>query len=125
FVEQYGARDMAWVGRDVACKSLQGLCKPGLLETRYDTKDALMQSFDCSRLLSLQAQLICGDEELTRVDRTLAEVYHQKMQTSINTTRLRADQRAWLRDSRNACGDKACLMRTYRQRIEELKRMRP
>ncbi|CAG2147326.1 hypothetical protein LMG19282_03132 [Cupriavidus campinensis] len=124
FVKQYGARDMAWVGRHVACKSLQGLCKPGLLETRYETKTALIQSFDCSKLISVQAQLICGDVELSRVDKTLAEVYNQMIKTSANKTRLRADQRAWLRDSRNACGDKACLLRIYHIRIDELKRMR-
>jgi len=124
FVKQYGAQDMAWVGRNVACKSLQGLCKPGLLETRYETKAALMHSLDCSKLISVQAQLVCGDAELARVDKTLAELYHQKLKESANKTRLRADQRAWLRNSRNVCGDKACLLRSYRLRIDELKRMR-
>ncbi|SIT44094.1 conserved hypothetical protein [Paraburkholderia piptadeniae] len=121
FVKQYGAQDMAWVGRNVACKSLQGLCKPGLLETRYQTKAALMHSFDCSKLISVQAQLICGDAELARVDKALAEIYHQKIKGSANRTRLRADQRAWLRNSRNVCGDKACLLRSYRLRIDELR----
>ncbi|TDN63869.1 lysozyme inhibitor LprI family protein [Paraburkholderia sp. BL10I2N1] len=124
FVKQFGAGDMAWVGHDAACKSLQGLCKPGLMEIRYGTKAALMQSLDCSKLISVQAQLICGDAELTRVDKTLAELYSQKMKVSANKTRLRADQRAWLRDSRNVCGDKACLLRSYRLRIDELNRMR-
>lgn len=124
FVKQYGARDMAWVGREVACKSLQGLCKPGLLETQYETKTALMQSFDCSKLISVQAQLICGDAELARVDKKLAEIYNQNIKASANGTRLRADQRAWLRNSRNVCSDKACLLRSYHLRIDELKRMR-
>jgi uncharacterized protein YecT (DUF1311 family) len=124
FVKQYGATDMAWVGRDAACKSLQGLCKPGLLEVRRGTMTALMHSYDCSKLISLQAQLICGDEELTNVDKTLAEIYGQKMNVSANSTRLRADQRAWLRNSRNMCRDKACLLRSYHLRIDELKRMR-
>ncbi|CAB3790609.1 hypothetical protein LMG28614_03103 [Paraburkholderia ultramafica] len=124
FVKQYGAGDMAWVGRDAACKSLQGLCKPGLLEIQRRTKTALMQSFDCSKLISVQAQLICGDAELAGVDKALAEVYGQTMKVSANKTRLRADQRAWFRNSRNACGDKACLLRSYHLRIDELKRMR-
>ncbi|KWR74669.1 ATP-dependent Clp protease proteolytic subunit [Cupriavidus sp. IDO] len=124
FVKQYGARDMAWVGRDVACKSLQGLCKPGLLEVQYETKTALMQSLDCSKLISVQAQLICGDAELSRVDKTLTEIYYKKLKASADKTRLRADQRAWLRNSRNVCGDKACLLRSYHLRIDELERMR-
>jgi len=122
FVKQYGARDMAWVGRDVACKSLQGLCKPGLLETQYGTKDALMDSLDCSKLASLQAQLVCGDAELTRVDRMLAEIYDQSLKKSANKARLRADQRAWLRQSRNVCTDKACLLRSYQSRIDALRK---
>jgi Uncharacterized protein conserved in bacteria, putative lipoprotein len=124
FVKQYGAGGMAWVGRDVACKSLQGLCKPGLLELQPGTKAALMRSFDCSKLISVQAQLICGDEELADLDNTLAKVYGQKVKVASNKARLKADQRAWLRNSRNACGDKACLLRSYRLRIDELKRMR-
>ena len=123
FVKRYGAQNMAWVGRDIACKSLQGLCKPGLLETRYETKASLMHSLDCGKLISVQAQLICGDEELARVDKTLAEIYGQKMKASSNKDRLRKDQRAWLRNSRNVCGDKACLLRSYRARVDELKRM--
>ncbi|SIT41142.1 conserved hypothetical protein [Paraburkholderia ribeironis] len=124
FVKQYGAQDMAWVGHDAACKSLQGLCKPGLLEIQRGMKAALMQSFDCSKLISVQAQLICGDAELTNVDKALTEVYGKKMKVSANKTRLRADQRAWLRNSRDTCGDKACLLRSYRLRIDELKQMR-
>nr|WP_318290072.1 lysozyme inhibitor LprI family protein [Paraburkholderia sp. BL8N3] len=115
---------MAWVGREVACKTLQGLCKPGLLETRHGTKAALKHSFDCSKLISVQAQLICGDAELVRLDKTLARVYDQKIKGSSNKTRLRTDQRTWLRNSRNACHDKACLQRSYRLRINELMQMR-
>ncbi|MFC0400211.1 ATP-dependent Clp protease proteolytic subunit [Paraburkholderia rhizosphaerae] len=124
FVTQYGATDMAWVGRDVACRSLPGLCRPGLLEIHRGTTLALMRSFDCSKLISLQAQLVCGDEELTRVDSALTEIYGQKLKATTNKARLRADQRTWLRQSRNLCDDKACLLRSYRLRIDELKRMR-
>ncbi len=124
FVEQYGATDMAWVGPKIACKSLQGLCKPGRLETGADTREALTQSFGCSKLASVQAKLICGDAELSRADSQLARLYDQKVRTSSNKAKLRADQRAWLRDSRNACVDKACLLRSYQMRIEELQRTR-
>jgi uncharacterized protein YecT (DUF1311 family) len=124
FVKQYGARDMAWVGHDVACKSLQGLCKPGLLQSQYKSSVALLHSLDCSKLISVQAQLVCGDPELTRVDKALTEIYLQKIKVSANKTRLRADQRAWIRNSRDVCSDKACLLRSYRLRIDELKRMR-
>lgn len=124
FVKQYGAQDMAWVGRDVACQSLQGLCKPGRLSARPETRTALMHSLDCSKLLSVQAQLVCGDAELLRADSELSEIYRQKLSASANKSRLRADQRAWLRNSRNVCSDKPCLLRSYRLRISELKSAR-
>ena len=124
FVEQYGAEDMAWVGSGVACKSLQGLCKPGKLEARFETLAVVKDGSDCSKLVSVQAQLICGDAGLTRVDKQLADIYDQKLKASTNKARLRADQRAWLRNSRNACSDKACLLRSYQHRIDELQRMR-
>lgn len=122
FVEQYGATDMAWVGRSIACTLLQGLCRPGLLETQPATKVALTHSFDCSELISAQAQLVCGDAELARIDKTMAEVFNQKLMASNNKARLRAEQRTWLRNSRNACRDKACLLKSYQVRLAELKR---
>jgi hypothetical protein len=79
---------------DAACKSLQGPCKPGLLEIQRGTKAALAQSLDCSKLISVQAQLVCGDEEHASVDKAMAEIYANKMKVSANKTRLRADQRA-------------------------------
>jgi uncharacterized protein YecT (DUF1311 family) len=124
FVKQYGAKDMAWVGRHVACKSLEGLCKPGLLETQSKTSTALARSLDCSTRITVQAQLICSDPELARADKSLSDLYSQKMQTVKNKERLKADQRTWLRDSRNVCNDKACLLRSYQSRIDELKRTR-
>ena len=122
FVKQYGAADMAWVGRNIACTLLHGLCRPGLLETQPATKAALTQSFNCSELISAQAQLVCGDAELASIDKTMAEVFNQKLKVSNNKGRLRAEQRAWLRNSRNACGDKACLLKSYQLRVAELKR---
>ena len=122
FVKQYGAADMAWVGRNIACTLLHGLCRPGLLETQPASKSALTQSFNCSELISAQAQLVCGDAELASIDKTMAEVFNQKLKVSNNKGRLRAEQRAWLRNSRNACGDKACLLKSYQLRVAELKR---
>jgi uncharacterized protein YecT (DUF1311 family) len=123
FVKQYGAEEMAWVGRRIACTSLQGLCKPGLLETQSQGSTALTQSFDCGKLLSVQAQIICADPELNRLDSELTSLYNQRLNAASNKARLRADQRAWLRDSRNACSDKACLLRSYQRRMDELKHM--
>lgn len=122
FVADHGAQDMAWVGRNVVCRSLQGLCKPGRVENRTDTHAALARSFDCSRLASMASQLVCGDTDLARADKELADLYGRKLASTGNKARVREDQRSWLRDERNRCSDKACLQRAYRSRIEALKR---
>jgi len=122
FVADHGAHDMAWVGRNAVCRSLQGLCKPGRIESRTDTHAALTRSFDCSRLTSMASQLVCGDTDLARADKELADLYGRKLASTANKTRIRDDQRAWMRDERNRCSDKACLQRAYRSRIEALKR---
>src|ERR1700739_245638 len=69
----------------------RGICKPGLLQTQHGTNPALMHSFDCSKLITVQAQLICGDAELAYVDKTLTKIYDQKIKVSANKNRLRAD----------------------------------
>ncbi|KAI3589089.1 hypothetical protein D9X30_5901 [Cupriavidus sp. U2] len=122
FVADHGAHEMAWVGRNVVCRSLQGLCKPGPIEKRNDTHAALTRSFDCSRLTSMASQLVCGDTDLARADKELADLYGRKLASAANKTRVRDDQRTWLRDERNRCSDKACLQRAYRNRIDVLKR---
>lgn len=124
FIADHGARDMAWVGRSVACGSLQGLCKPGKLEKHPQNRDALMRSLDCSKVASMPLQLVCGDAELASVDRELGNLYGKKLKASTNKAPLRDGQRDWLRHSRNQCADKACLMRAYRLRIDELQRIR-
>ena len=123
FVADHGARDMAWLGR-VACRLLQGLCKPGKLEDLPETRDAVMRSLDCSKLNSTVFQLICGDAELARVDRDLADLYREKLSESRTKAAIRDDQHDWVRRSRNQCTDKTCLLRAYRLRIEELRRAR-
>ena len=124
FVADHGARDMAWVGRNVVCRSLQGLCKPGSLENRPESRAALMRSLDCSKLTTTPSKLVCGDSELTRADQELAGLYAKRLGSATNKAALRDGQRDWLRHSRNPCSDKACLMRAYRLRIDELQRMR-
>lgn len=122
FVADHGAHDMAWVGRSTVCRSLQGLCKPGRMESRPAANAALTSSLECSRLTSLPAQLVCGDAELARADKELADLYGRKLAAASNKTRIREDQRTWLRTERNRCADKPCMLRAYRGRIEALKR---
>jgi len=79
-------------------------------------------SFNCNKATSRVEKLICASEHLSGLDRTLAEVY-----TSVGAhsgdrdfSAVLARQREWLRTTRNACSDAACLDTAYTKRIKEL-----
>ncbi len=123
FTSDFGARDMAWVGRSTACRFLEGLCNPGHLERKPEAMRAVARSLDCSKLVSTASRLVCGDTELSRADDELAAALALAMRSG-NKVTIRNAQRVWLREQRNVCTDKNCLLRAYLARIAEV-RSRP
>ena len=76
-------------------------------------------SFNCARASTAVEKMICADPSLSRLDERLAAQYAAAMEHA-DSGLLRSGQRAWLRETRPACDDAACLRLAYRQRIEEL-----
>ncbi len=79
-------------------------------------------SFDCARAATPTEIAICTAPELGDLDTTMARLYTglRSGAGAATRTRLRDDQRAWLRQ-RNACGaDLGCLRAVYDRRIAEL-----
>lgn len=76
-------------------------------------------SFDCSKAASTVEKLICGDDELSKMDETLSKTYLQTDQSGDHQKATR-EQRQWLKDKRNACLDEKCLKSAYTTRINEL-----
>jgi uncharacterized protein YecT (DUF1311 family) len=84
-------------------------------------------SFDCARAQSDIERAICGDRELARLDRHVAEAYFNKLAWEAEETgrfALRKDQRAWLAQ-RDGCRVRAesfagCLTRVYQARLKAL-----
>ena len=77
-------------------------------------------SFNCAQARSTTEKLICGDEELARMDRDLGAL-HQRAKLAA------ADRRAFQRNSdaewqrrEDTCRDRDCLLRWYAQRRVEL-----
>ena len=120
FVDEYGARKMAWVGRDVACTMLPGLCRPTLITTQESAHGSSGPSFECKMAKSVQENLICRDSELAKLDNEMANAYAQRRRSAQAPQELKTEQLAWLRYSRNVCDDKDCLIRSYKLRIKEL-----
>lgn len=79
-------------------------------------------SFDCAKAGNAPERMICGDRDLARLDVELAAAYSKARVAAADPNALRAEQQAWLKSSRNACADKACMVDAYKTRLTQLAR---
>lgn len=77
-------------------------------------------SFDCNKARSNTEILICSDSDLGDADIKLSSAYRKALQDSTNPDELKAKQIDWLRNQRNRCEDKVCLLDSIEKRISEL-----
>lgn len=88
---------------------------------------AARASFSCAKATKAPERTICGDPELARLDRIMADLFAETRSLFLNaqqTAEADAAQRAWL-TRRNRCGDVQCLRQAYFSRITELARELP
>ncbi len=78
---------------------------------------AIAASFDCDQATSEVEHMICGDSGLSRLDEALAEAYRQALSAAAEPDALRSQQADWLRDHRDPCRHRHCLVTAYRQRV--------
>jgi len=76
-------------------------------------------SFDCSKATSKIEKIICGDNELSKLDDQLNSNYKISLQEETDPDALRHFQKAWMK-VRNACPDVACIKLAYEKRISDL-----
>lgn len=77
-------------------------------------------SFDCAKAATAVEKTICGDAELSKLDEDLAGAYTDALDRAAEPDAVKTVQRTWLRNTRDACADAACLKAAYQARIEEL-----
>ncbi len=77
-------------------------------------------SFDCSKAASEVEKLICGNEELSRLDESLNESYLKALERPDIRKQMIESQRQWLKNQRNACKNAEYLKKAYQTRIKEL-----
>ncbi|MDH5558239.1 MAG: lysozyme inhibitor LprI family protein, partial [Alphaproteobacteria bacterium] len=77
-------------------------------------------SFDCAQAGTAVEHMICGDEALSKLDELLGDRYVRALRKGEDPKAIKTAQRAWLRDTRNACADAACLKTAYETRIADL-----
>jgi uncharacterized protein YecT (DUF1311 family) len=84
--------------------------------------DLRAASFDCNRAATGVETAICEDRGLSNLDEQMAQNYRALLNRTSGATesRIRSEQKNWLRQ-RNACGgDERCLDREYRGRIQNI-----
>jgi uncharacterized protein len=77
-------------------------------------------SFDCGEATSEVEKLICGDDELSKMDESLNKAYKNALDIPFAPDELKEEQRNWLTAVRNVCQDSACLKRVYEQRVKSM-----
>jgi uncharacterized protein len=77
-------------------------------------------SFDCGKATSTVEKLICGNDDLSKLDDNLSKTYQQAIEKSADKQKVTKDQRQWLKEVRNSCQDESCLGAAYQKRISGL-----
>lgn len=80
-------------------------------------------SFDCAKAASKIEKLICSSAQTADADARLAAAYSAARAKSNDPAALKADERNWLTNERNACSDAACLLKVTEARIQTLTAM--
>lgn len=79
-------------------------------------------SFDCAKASTTTEKIICSDAALSALDSSMAAAYRDALAQAPAgaRTRLTGEQRAWLAETRDRCGDVACLAQAYAARQGQL-----
>ena len=83
-------------------------------------------SFDCKKAASWVEKTVCDSPELSKLDDTMAKKYRTNLNDAANEedsesykNNVIIDQNLWLNFQRNTCKDTKCLIREYKEYIEE------
>lgn len=83
-------------------------------------------SFPCDQARSQVEKAICASPELSELDEHLARYFDGlRLRFQHAPQCVTQDQRAWLKDVRNACPDAACLQQAYLKRLAVLHAVQP
>ena len=80
-------------------------------------------SFDCKKATTWVEKTICESTELSKLDEAMAKKYKNDLINESNDKDSKDwvtyEQRTWLKFQRNTCKDTSCLIREYKEYIEE------
>jgi len=77
-------------------------------------------SFDCGKAKSQVEKIICGNEELSKLDDSLNDAYLKALNRPDSKKQTMESQKQWIKKERDICRDVACMKQAYEVRIKEL-----
>ena len=79
-------------------------------------------SFDCKKATTSVEQTVCADDELSRLDSTLASVYRSELNARniAKKKTFEREQGQWRRETRDACNTRDCIRDAYFSRLATL-----
>jgi uncharacterized protein len=84
------------------------------------------QSFNCAKAQTPVEKMICADAGLKELDEYLGRYFSAARDAVAGAEAcLQADQREWLKGTRDACKDASCLKQAYLARLAELDPLQP
>jgi uncharacterized protein len=87
---------------------------------------AAAQSFDCAKAQTRVEKMVCADRAIADLDEYLGRYYAaSRAEIPAAASCLQADQAQWLKSTRDACADGACLKSAYLNRLAELDPLQP
>ncbi len=101
------------------------LCAAALLALTLSAGSAGAASFDCNKARAPDEKAICADRALNDQDVRMSLLYDitRRLVPMGSRGAIMDDQQAWLRSRRTCGANKACLARSYQNRITTLNRV--
>lgn len=96
----------------------------------FPASGTMAAGFDCAAAKSRIEKTICGDEELSRLDSRLNEVFLEAQaetagvdgETGRRVNPVGKEQRRWVQRVRAKCGNATCLKAAYEKRIADIEK---
>lgn len=86
-----------------------------------DLAPVIEPSFDCQKAATASELMICGDKSLADADVELARQFKMFIAAHASPGSAREEQRAWIRNVRDACADAGCMLAAYNARLAEVR----
>ncbi len=83
---------------------------------------AYAASFDCDKAVTQVEKSICAEPGLSRLDEELNQAFRDALQKESTKATVIVQQKTWLKEVRDKCGNVQCLVDAYAHRIDAIKR---